>query len=300
MPWIDVHCHLFTDATADETTARLPGNRLNTASDYLSAFAPEHKPTATVVVDFSKAKSSAHVIASLADLEAADHEARGVIRANIHDDNTLPWLLHPHVAGARLYALEGVPDLSLKDKWNPLFNRLRQRGQHLCLFGKPANLRETLRLLPNDLPVLIDHLGMPDANESTNQADYAQLLADCVSRMRTAAPVYFKGPGYRTALEAKRVAPFVSLILDKLGETQLLLGASDAPFAGPVMEKTPRYANQPYQQHIGYDSIVSYLETLARIAADFRSKSEEMLLTQWLYSNARQLYGFANAQRNAA
>jgi predicted TIM-barrel fold metal-dependent hydrolase len=299
MLWIDTHCHLFTVPTADETTARLPGGVLNTAEQYLARF-EKKSPAGIVVVDFSKAKTSEHVIAALEDLQRIGHDARGIIRGNLNDPRTLSWLKHPKVAGIRLYALTELPDLSDRLRWNPLFNRLRQYGQHICLFGKPVYLRQLLHQLPNDLPLLIDHLGMPDANESTNQADYAQLLAEAASRTRTAAPVFFKGPGYRTSLEPQRVLPFLSLILDKLGDSQLLLGASDAPFAGPVMEKSPRYADQPYHKYIGYDSILGYLHQLTQALAAVENKSEEIMATRLLYANARQLYRFDDSSRKVA
>lgn len=297
--WIDTHVHLFTEATKGEAPALIDG-RINSTNHYLKAF-EGRAPSGVVVVDYSKAASSAHVMATLEELTRRGIPAKGIIRANLADANTWEWLKHPQVAGARLYALAEVPDVSAnRDGYVRLFNELRSRGQHLCLFGKPGNLRALIKQLPEDLTLLIDHLGMPDAAQGPNQHDYAQLLADCASRHKSAGAVYFKGPGYRTSFDAARTAPFLQAVIDRLGDSQLMLGASDAPFAGPVMEASAPYAGKNNLDFIGYATILPWLTSLIERLSDSQKKSAEMLKMQLLYSNAEKLYGFKKKGAKAA
>ncbi len=289
--WIDTHVHLFTEATKGEAPALIDG-KVNTTEHYLHAFAAT-PPAGVVCVDYSKSTSSAHVVATVDELVGRGVPAKGIIRANLADDNTWEWLKHPQIAGARLYALADVPDFSAnKAGYDKLFTALRSRKQHLAIFGKPANLRALIKQIPDDITVLVDHLGMPDALQGTNQHDYNQLLADCASRNKSAAPVYFKGPGYRASFDLQRTAPFMQLIIEKLGDTQLMLGASDAPFAGPVMEASAPYAGKNNTDFMSYSTILPWLTKAVEMLAGNQTKSQEMLQMQLLYSNAQKLYGF--------
>jgi predicted TIM-barrel fold metal-dependent hydrolase len=293
--WIDTHTHLFTEATKGEHPALIDG-KVNTVDAYLKGFATT-LPQGIVVVDYSRAASSEHVMVTLRDLLARGIAARGVIRANIHDSRTEEWLKHPQVAGARLYALAEAPDIiGNKAAFDRLFTQLRSRKQHLCLFGKPALLRQMLAQIPEDITLLIDHLGVPDAAQGSNHYDYNQLLADLAARNKRAggAGVFVKGPGYRTSLEPKRVVPFLSLLIEKLGESQILLGASDAPFAGAVMESFAPFAGKQNTDFMGYDKIIPWLQIVINLlAAEYPRKSEEMWQAQLLYHNAERLYGFS-------
>jgi predicted TIM-barrel fold metal-dependent hydrolase len=297
--WIDTHVHLFTEATKGEAPALIDG-KVNTTEHYLQSFG-DNTPAGVVVVDYSKASSSAHVVATVDELVKRGIPTKGIIRANLADENTWEWLRHPHIAGARLYALADVPDLSAnKAGYDKLFSELCTRKQHLCLFGKPANLRALIKQIPDDLTLLIDHLGMPDALQGTNQHDYNQLLADCAARHKSAGAVYFKGPGYRTSFDPARTAPFLQLIIEKLGDTQLMLGASDAPFAGPVMEASAPYAGKNNTDFVSYQTILPWLNILVEKLAPSQKKSVEMLQMQLLYSNAHKLYGFEKKASKAA
>ncbi len=299
MQWIDTHVHLFTEATKGEAPALIDGN-INSTDFYLRSFASS-QPAGVVVVDYSKAPNSAHVIATLEELAARNIPAKGIIKANLADDNTWEWLKHPMVAGARLYALADVPDITgNKTAYDKLFTQLRQRDQHLCLFGKPGNLRQLIKQLPEDITLLIDHLGMPDTSQGTNQNDYAQLLADCAARNKSGGAVFFKGPGYRSSFDISRTAPFVQLIIEKLGDSQLMLGASDAPFAGPVMESNAPYTGKNNTDFISYAKILPWLKDLIARVAETQKKSAEMLEMQLLYSNAQKLYGFEKKANKAA
>ena len=283
MRWIDTHCHLFTAATAQpESTYQ---SRLHDTAEYLAGFG-DSPPEASVVVDFSKALSSAHVLESLEALHRIGHPARGIIRGRVKDEATLRWLAQPSIAGIRLYALGELPDFSDKVAWDSLFNRLRASRQHVSLFASsPALFHALIQALPQDLTLLIDHLGMPDITRSPSQTDYARLLQAAGSRNRSAGAVYLKGPGTRNTLDPARTRPFWQAAREALGEDRLLLGASDAPFAGPIGEGPARYQNQPFQLHLSHASLVRYL---AKAAQDLSTNVAEKALM----ANAAALYGF--------
>ena len=297
--WIDTHVHLFTEATKGDAPALIDG-KVNTCDEYLAGFAAT-PPAGLVVVDYSKSTSSQHVMVTVEELAKKGVAAKGIIRANLADDNTWEWLRHPQIAGARLYALADVPNFSAnKAGYDKLFTALRSRGQHLAVFGKPANLRALVKQIPEDITLLIDHLGMPDALAGTNQHEYNQLLADLASRNKTAGAVYIKGPCYRPSFEIARTAPLLQLAIDKLGASQILLGASDAPFAGPVMEASAPYAGKNNTDFMSYAKILPWLNALVEKVAADSQKSFDLLQMQLLYSNAQKLYGFEKAGSKAA
>lgn len=300
MQWIDTHVHLFTPATQGEPPLLIDGV-INSADHYLKSFGKK-VPAGIVVVDFSMAKTSDHVMASLADLAEHDIPAKGVIRGNIDDERTFDWITQPQVAGIRLYGKGSIPDFTEnKAQWDRLFNLLRQQGKHVCLFGDPSWIRRLADNLPGDLTLLIDHIGMGDAARGANaDADFNALIDTLAARHKSAGRVFFKGPGYRTSFDKGRTVPFILKILDRFGESQLLLGASDAPFAGPVVEKGTRWEGRKNQECIGYAGILDYLNGLVEAVAAERSKSAEMLQMQLLYSNAQKLYQFAEKAKKAA
>ncbi|MDG1286010.1 MAG: hypothetical protein P8P30_00420 [Rickettsiales bacterium] len=238
---------------------------------------------------------------SLAPLAAAGIPAKGIIRGNIEDARSFDWIKQPNVAGIRLYGITGIPNFAAdKAKWDRLFTLIRHSKKHICVFGTPALARALVAQLPNDLTLLIDHLGMPNAHEGENQNDYALLLADLSSRFKGGQPIYFKGPGYRTSFEPRKTAPFLVKIIKMFGDSQLILGASDAPFAGPVVEKGSQFSGQKNLEVIGYEMIVNYLNRLIELTASKSNKSFEMLQMQLLYSNAQKLYQFEEVSAKAA
>jgi predicted TIM-barrel fold metal-dependent hydrolase len=297
--WIDTHVHIFTEATAGETPVMINGG-INDVPAYVKGL-EGNRPSGTVIVDFSKAVTSDHVMETLGELETAGIPAQGIIRGNISDERTFDWIKHPQVAGIRLYGKSEIPDFTQdKAKWDQLFALVRQYQKHICLFGDPKLIRELVAQLPNDLALLLDHLGMPNAHEGENQHDYAQLLADLSSRFKAGQAVYFKGPGYRTSFEPNKTVPFMVKIIETFGESQLLLGASDAPFAGPVVEQGGKFSGKKNQEVVGYDSILDYLNSLIELTAERTNKSFEMLQMQLLYSNAQKLYQFEEAKSKVA
>ena len=298
--WIDTHVHLFTEETKGESPVIIDGG-INTVDRYLTAFG-DNAPAGVVVVDFSKATESDHVIATVDELRSKGIPATGIIRGNIDDARTFDWVKTDKVAGIRLYGKGSIPDFSEnKAKWDELFALVRQYNKHICLFGDAALIRQLAENLPNDLPILIDHIGMGNAAKGANaDADFNALIDSLAARHKSAGAVYFKGPGYRTSFEPNKTVPFINSILAKFGDTQLLLGASDAPFAGPVVEENGKFSGQKNQDVIGYDSVLDYLNSLIEGIAETHSKSAEMLAMQFLYSNAQKLYQFDEKNKAAA
>tara|TARA_B100000989_G_scaffold230437_1_gene177286 strand:- start:205 stop:1098 length:894 start_codon:yes stop_codon:yes gene_type:complete len=295
MQWIDSHIHLFTAQESTVTSAPpfVPENAINTPALYLRHVS-QHPPKGVVVVDFSRAEDPAHVVNSLDALHAQGMPAKGIVRGNVHDEQTHHWLQRDDIAGIRLYAVANIPNLAQdKAKWDRIFNTLRHRGQHILVYGVAPYLRKLIEQLPEDIPLLIDHLGMPKSHKGASDPEFQALLSLMAARARTAAPVYFKGPGYRTALSPHAAAPFVADIIHKLGTEAVLLGASDAPFAGPASDTSSLDHGKPHASLFDYHSVMDYVEALAQETARLLGTDEKALSEQLLYKNAADLYGFA-------
>ena len=142
-------------------------------------------------------------------------------------------LAHPQVKGIRMVLHDRAPD-SVGDgdyataAWKDLFARLRP-DQHLHVYAQDAGATlRILRQLPEDLTLVVDHLGTCQPERGTDDPVFADLLATAKARGNT----WFKGPGYRTSTNAEVVAAFAERIVDTLGPDRLLLQASDAPHVG--------------------------------------------------------------------
>lgn len=286
-PWIDTHVHLFP--TPAEGTPVMPhhGNRPNTPEVYLQELGVD-APAGIVVVHFSKAPDSTHVIGALDELKGR-HPAVGIIKADVKDPRTFEWIRRTDVRGVRVYAKEAMPDFSDKAAWDRLWNLVRSERKHILLFGEAPYLLPTLAQLPQDIPVLIDHLGLPNVEQGVNEHGWTRLLALARSRNRTAAPVYFKGPGYRTSISPTKVQPFVNAIVKALGPEYLLLGASDAPFGGNATEKDVRYQDKPLGQFATLHWMRQYTRGLAERAVQ-DSNLDAQAANAMLYANAARLY----------
>lgn len=273
-PWIDTHVHLFPEPAEGWPTLAEHSNRPNTPSNYMGIL-DGSTPQGVVVVHFSKAPDSIHVIGAL-DALKGKLPAVGVVKAA--DMAVFDWILRDDVKGVRIYAKESVPEFTDTQRWNRLWNLVRSKGKHILIFGDPEKLRKTIPQLPQDIPLVIDHLGLPDAAHGSNDAQWNALLSEMQTRNATAAPVYFKGPGYRSSFRSEEVQPFVNAIIRKLGVERLLLGASDAPFAG--MPKGDLFW------------IRDYTYKLAVGAANALNQDEEETVSALLHGNAAKLYGF--------
>jgi predicted TIM-barrel fold metal-dependent hydrolase len=278
MRWIDTHVHLFTQNDSDNSAIPLVYERkaLNTPNLYLDIL-KDNKPEGIVVVDFSKAKDSEHVINSLEELKSKGIKAAGVIKANIDDERTAGWMKRSDVKGIRLYAVAGVPDLS-GDKWMAVFDAVKKNGQHILVFGSGDNLLQLVAQIPHEITILVDHLGMPDILPSGVDA-YTKLLEIAKNR----GNIYFKGPGYRTSLDIEKVKPFVKTIVAAVGVNRLILGASDAPFAGP----SPEHEGRNFNEFMDYEKVLPFISQLAVVASSDTEGVEKVL-----FGNAKEVYGF--------
>jgi predicted TIM-barrel fold metal-dependent hydrolase len=278
MRWIDTHVHIFSDN--DNGPILLASNSQNTAEAYLSSM-NKNAPEALVVVDFSMAETSDHVINSLDALKKKGIKACGVIKGNLSDERTRIWIKRDDVKGIRLYAKDSVPDVS-GEKWQEIFRILKNDNKHLLMFGSSKNVAELIESIPNGISILVDHLGMPNIFGDGKDTDFARLLE--VSRRR--GDVYFKGPGYRTSLDIAKVKPVIGKIIATLGADKLILGASDGPFAGAVLEPSPEYAGKKFDEVMDYKKVFAFINDLAKSVAN------GMYTDKLLYGNAKKLYGF--------
>lgn len=294
-PWIDTHVHLFPQSDSGKDLPRLSfaRNQVNTPAVYRNAMGG-HSPSGVVVVHFSKAPDSLHVIKTLDGMRGCKMPVAGVIKADIADPRSFEWILRDDIKAVRVYAKESMPDFADKAAWNRLWNLVRSRKKHILVFGAAPYLRATIAQIPQDIPLVIDHLGLPDATKGANDSAFCSLLFDMKTRNATAAPVYYKGPGYRTSLDVRKVQPFVNAITAKLGINRLLLGATDAPFAGPALEADVRYHNKPLTQLVDFNGIQHYTSQLAEGIAQSQNLNAQDVAFRTLYANAAELYGFGN------
>jgi predicted TIM-barrel fold metal-dependent hydrolase len=142
-------------------------------------------------------------------------------------------LEHPQVIGARIVLHDAKPQtVSSTDycdeQWLAFYARLLPH-QHVHLYAKEAetNLR-VLRQIPDDVRVIIDHLGSCHSERGPTEPAYVALLAEA----RRRGNVWFKGPGYRTSVNPMEVAAFVTHIVGAVGADKMLLEATDAPHVG--------------------------------------------------------------------
>lgn len=292
-PWIDTHVHLFPESDANKELPRLGffHNRVNTPSAYRAANGNECA-SGVVVVHFSQAPDSRHVIEMLDGLSPkCKPHFRGVIKADVQDPRTFAWALRDDIAAVRVYAKGAMPDFSDKAAWNRLWNILRGRKKHIVVFGDAPYLREAVRQLPQDIPLVIDHLGLPNVANGANDHHFRTLLAEMKTRNATAASVYYKGPGYRSSLDVRKVQPFVNAIAGALGVDHLILGATDAPFAGSALENDCRFYGKPLTSLTDFTRIRAYTATLARGVSAALALNEQDVLFRTHYRNAAELYG---------
>lgn len=278
MRWIDTHVHLFS--ANDNGPVLSQKNGQNTVDAYFSALSAD-VPEAVVVVDFSMAETSQHVITSLDELKKKGVVAFGIIKGNLEDENTLNWLKRPDVKGIRLYAKDSVPDVS-GEKWNEVFQILENENKHILVFGKASYVAELIKKISPEITILVDHLGLPNVFSGQKDADFAHLLE--VARKRN--NVYFKGPGYRTSLDLEKVKPVIGKIIATVGIDRLILGASDGPFAGSVLEPTPKYSGKAYGELLDYNKVLKFINSLAG------SVASGLYVDKLLYGNAKKIYGF--------
>lgn len=284
MQWIDTHVHLFTTKdTSYDTPLYIPGHLRHSPALYRETL-NDNLPHGIVVVDFSKAPHSGHVIHSLDELHTYALPAKGIIKGDVLEPLTFSWIERKDIKGIRLYARDFVPDIKTpKEPWDHLFSVLERKKQHILAFGEGVHLLHLLQQLPSTLPVVIDHLGMPDIAMGKPDSIYTSLLQEVKKR----GNVYFKGPGYRSSLSPEKLLPFMLAILDAVGKDNIILGASDGPFAGPVPEKEPTAAGRLYGEIMDYPKVSLFTLQLASLL-----NASESDLHAYFYANANRLYQF--------
>ncbi len=298
--WIDTHTHIFAARCEDETTAfnLSESRKLCDAQTYLDAFGAK-APAGVVVADFSKGRTSEHVIDALDDFRRLSVPAKGIIKANPFDTRTAEWLKRDDIAGVRFYALTDVPDLSEhKAFWDKTFTAMRRRKQHILVFGGGDNLLKLIEQLPNDITLLIDHLGLPDATSGECDHAYQLLLSRLKARREQGgAAAYIKGPGYRTSMQVAKVQPFINKIYDTLGAEALMLGASDTPFLGPIMGYAPEYAGKTYPEFMTTQGSMDFIQALVEGLAAHSGISEDEIARKTLHDNAEDVYDFSTMEQ---
>lgn len=128
-----------------------------------------------------------------------------------------------------------VPDFT-KGAWSGAVAECAKRGWHIEINDRAARLSESLApLVDAGVNVVVDHFGMPDRQQGTDDVGFRRLL-----EFGASGRVWVKLSGaYRTSFEiAKQAAP---LLRDAFGP-QRLLWASDWPFT--QYEATQQYPTQ--------------------------------------------------------
>lgn len=153
------------------------------------------------------------------DLDRFDaFEAAGVVGVRVNLTGNLP-----------------VPDFA-NGAWKEAVAECVERGWHIEINDRAARLHESLTpLVDAGVKVVVDHFGMPDRQQGTDDPGFRRLLGFGAS-----ARVWVKLSGaYRTSFDiAKQAAP---LLRESFGP-QRLLWASDWPFT--QYEATQQYATQ--------------------------------------------------------
>jgi predicted TIM-barrel fold metal-dependent hydrolase len=281
---IDSHVHFYTardlQRVADSLPYALPApHSLTTYLDRLIDGAV--MPTLINNVHLSILPDSENVFASFTELD--DLQAENPSRyANIRLVGTIKAdpayatrerLAHPQIVGARIVLHDARPETvsaaRFSDRqWQGLYARLLPH-QHLHIYAKEAgtNLR-VLRQIPESIRVFIDHLGSCHCERGANEPAYLALLAEA----RRRGNVWFKGPGYRTAVQPEEVARFVMQIIDGVGADRLLLEASDAPHVGASNDGVP------YSSEFDLTKTFDFVDAVAqRVAAHTRIPVGQLL-----------------------
>jgi Predicted metal-dependent hydrolase of the TIM-barrel fold len=240
----DSHVHFYTVADLTALPADLPYARPapNPLSTYLLALqARDIVPVLLNNVHLSILPDSENVFASFRELEHLRQRHPGQfdqvrLVGTIKADPayaTEERLGHPQVVGVRIVLHDAPedsidPDAYRTPAWQALYRRLGAH-QHLHVYAQSAatNLR-VLRQVPDDVRVIIDHLGTCHAHLGASDGTFTRLL----EAARRRGNVWFKGPGYRTSTDIAEVAPFVMRIVEAVGADKLLLQATDAPHVG--------------------------------------------------------------------
>lgn len=282
-PRIDAHVHFYTARDLARVAGGVPytvpaPHPLITFLDTLINAGV--RPTLLNNVHLSILPDSENVFASfdeLAGLQDRDPLRYGSVRlvGTILADPlyaSAERLAHPQVQGVRIVLHDAIP-AALSDnayageEWQQLFAGLRT-DQHVHVYAQEAAVNlKVLRQLPKRVPVLIDHLGTCHPERGVDDPAFAALLHEASER----GNVYFKGPGYRTAIDAAATLPFAVRIVERVGAHRLLLEASDAPHVGDC-------EGRAYADHFTPLTAFDFVARLARATAARTGTTADALL----------------------
>jgi predicted TIM-barrel fold metal-dependent hydrolase len=283
-PRIDAHVHFYTASDLARVGGGLPYAlpAPHPLSAYLDTLIDAGMtPSLLNNVHLSILPDSGNVFASfdeLAGLQERDPLRYGSVRlvGTILADPfyaNADRLAHPQVQGIRIVLHDAAPEAVGDDAyadvdWQQLFARLRP-DQHVHVYAQePAVNLKVLRQLPERVPVLIDHLGTCHPERGVDDPAFAALLREARAR----GNVYFKGPGYRTAIDVAAALPFAVRIAERVGAHRLLLEASDAPHVGGDRE------GRAYADHFTPLAAFDFVARLARATAARTSIAPDALL----------------------
>jgi len=283
-PRIDAHVHFYTARdlarVGDGLPYALPAPHPLRA--YLDALIDAGvRLTLLNNVHLSILPDSSNVFASfdeLASLQERDPVRYGSVRlvGTILADPlyaSAERLAHPQIQGVRIVLHDAIPEAVSDDayagaEWQQLFTRLRA-DQHVHVYAQEAAVNlKVLRQLPKRVPVLIDHLGTCHPERGVDDPAFAALLREASER----GNVYFKGPGYRTAIDSAAALPFAVRIVEWVGAHRLLLEASDAPHVGGDRE------SRAYADHFTPLAAFDFAARLARATAARTGTTADALL----------------------
>lgn len=278
---IDSHVHFYTSDDLHRVAGSLPYAlpEPHPLTAYLDQLIDAGiAPTVINNVHLSILPDSENVFASfeeLKNLQASDPLRYGEVKlvGTIKADPayaTRERLSHPQVVGARIVLHDARPetvsDTRFSDgQWASFYARLLPH-QHLHIYAKEAqtNLR-VLRQVPEDVRVIIDHLGSCHSERGTTEPAYVALLNEA----RRRGNVWFKGPGYRTSAYPEEAARFVMQIVGEVGADKILLEATDAPHVGTANNGVPYSALFDLNKAFSFvDAVAHHVSTETRIPVD--------------------------------
>ncbi|NEQ69565.1 MAG: amidohydrolase family protein [Symploca sp. SIO2D2] len=197
---------------------------------------------------------------------------------------------HPQVQGVR-FLLWDTPVEQLKTQfdpdasdWQELFRQISKNRQHVLLLAtSPTILLESIRLIPPEITIGVDHLGAFSWGIKSEMGGYEELLELAASR----GNVYFKGPGYRTDVNPEAVVPFVRRLIEKVGDDKIILEATDAPNVG-----NHRASGETYRQiYPDAKSALEFTHQLANIVCQEPINGRIIQPNRILRENAFEIYG---------
>ncbi|MFK0092342.1 amidohydrolase family protein [Pseudomonas sp. NPDC090592] len=281
---IDSHVHFYTSADLERVSGGLPYQlpAPHPLTEYLDRLIESGvTPVMLNNVHLSILPDSENVFASFSELARLQDQnpARygmiklvGTIKAD-PEYATVERLSHPQIVGVRIVLHDARPDTVVGGQfssaaWLELYARLRV-NQHVHIYAKEAETgHRVLQQVPENVRVVIDHLGSCHSERGAEEPAYLKLLAEAKRR----GNVWFKGPGYRTDTDPLETAKFVSRIVREVGCDRILLEATDAPHVGMSN------SGEVYKDLFDVAKAYSFVDEVARSACLSAGLSERHLL----------------------